>query len=192
MWDHVYELYMETHEHYTLLLIHRHDTWEWLTPLCDEMYYKEALEAMQAYSQQHHFPFVLCEVLDDFKRWCQQEHYPFVYLRERERDDYVYDIAQHRELAGKKMQKRRNHYNAFVKENQNEYVFESLNPSQFDELDCFLENWKNNHSHMQDIESELIGIRRLLNDFQKLHLLGGIMRIRGKIEGFILASPIDE
>lgn len=192
MWDHVYELYMEIHENYTLLLIHMHDTWEWLTPLCDERYRHEAMDAMQRYSYEHHFPFVLCEVLDDFKRWCQQAHYPFVYQRERERDDYVYDIAQHRDLTGKKMQKRRNHYNAFIKENGSDYSFEPLAPSQFDELYVFLDTWKNNHSHIQDIENELIGIRRMLANFDQLPLLGGILRIHGQIEGFILASPIDD
>lgn len=192
MWNHVYDLYFEVHEHFTLLLIHMEGVWEWLMPLCETEYRKEALKAMAAYSQEHQFPFVLCEAIDEFKRWCIKENYPFVYQRERERDDYVYDIAQHRDLSGKKMQKRRNHYNAFIKENSGNYVYESLQPSQFEEIDAFLEDWKNNHSHIQDIENELIGIRRLLADYEQLPLLGGILRINDKIEGFILASPIDD
>lgn len=192
MWDHVYNLYYEIHENFTLLLMHNDDVWVWLMPLCDNEYRKEALDVMFEYSKKHQFPFILGEVLDEFKRWCQKENYSFVYQRERERDDYVYDIAQHRELAGKKMQKRRNHYNAFMKENSENYAFETLNPSQYDEINVFLENWKNNHSHLQDIENELIGIRRLLADYDRLSLYGGIIRIHGKIEGFTLASPIDD
>ncbi len=192
MWNHVYELYTETHENYTLMLMICEGEPSWLMPLCAVEYRQEAMAAMMDYSNRHGFKFLLTTATDEFKRWCQKMGYPFVYQRERGRDDYVYELAMHRDLTGKKMQKRRNHYNAFLKEHAHDAVYETLKPSQFEEIDGFLEEWKNHHSHLQDIENEIIGIHRLFDQFEALKLCGGIIRINGKIEALLIASPIDE
>ena len=47
---------------------------------------------------------------------------PFIYEQDIDAQDYVYDIDMHKTLSGKKMQKRRNHFNAFMKEYEQRYL----------------------------------------------------------------------
>lgn len=74
-------------------------------PLCELQYRKEALLKMKEISEQRHLPFEIHAMIKEFKEYCEKENIPFVYQYNRDAQDYIYDIHQHKTLVGKKMQK---------------------------------------------------------------------------------------
>ena len=80
---------------------------------------------------------------------------PFIYEQDVDAQDYVYDIEMHKTLSGKKMQKRRNHFNALGKTfsiKDIEYTY--LNYI-FNEVTVFV----GDNFSLEDIEQLLFGNR---------------------------------
>ena len=72
---------------------------------------------MLDYSKRHGFTFKLDCAIKSFVEELKDIYKDkFLYIRTEYNDDYIYDKNMHLTLSGKKMQKRRNHYNAFLKE----------------------------------------------------------------------------
>lgn len=192
MWKDVYELYYEVHDHFFVGYWLYHDRIRWMMPLCNPMYFKEAIDFMMDYSKQHGFEFVIEAAVKPFVNLLK-EYYPknmFICRLEENAGDYIYDVSMHATLKGKKMQKRRNHYNAFMKEYEGRFEFKSYENSMKDEVLSFLNQWKETHDRKEDIEAEIKGIQGLLDHYDDLHLLGGCIYIEGKIEAFTLASKL--
>ena len=194
MWKDVYELYYEIHEHFFVGYWLYHDRVRWMMPLCDEAYFQEAVDFMLEYSMQHGVDFVVEAAVEPFVELLKR-FYPkntFIWRLEENAGDYVYDVSMHATLKGKKMQKRRNHYNAFMKEYEGRFEFLSYQNTMKEEVLSFLNQWKDTHDRKDDIEAEINGIEGLLAHYDELNLLGGCLYIDGKIEAFTLASRLYE
>ncbi|WP_052466484.1 GNAT family N-acetyltransferase [Beduini massiliensis] len=192
MWKDVYELYYEIHEHFFVGYWLYHDRIRWMMPLCDEAHFKEAVDFMLEYSKQHEIEFVVEAAVEPFVELLKK-YYPkntFIWRLEENAGDYVYDVSMHATLKGKKMQKRRNHYNAFIKEYEGRFKFIPYQNYMQEEVLRFLNQWKDSHDRKEDIEAEINGIGGLLAHYDELNLLGGCLYIDGKIEAFTLASRL--
>lgn len=192
MWNHVYEICVEFSKNYALVLVNYHHRMGWLMPFCETQYRKDALKAMKEYSDAHHIPFEIHGMTQEFKDYCDANGIPFVYHDDVDAQDYVYDAAQHATLCGKKMQKRRNHYNAFIQEYQDRYVFKPLDKSDFQNIQYFLQRWIRNHEHQNSLELEIVGIKYLFNHFNELNLSGGCIYVDKRLEAFCITSRLSE
>lgn len=192
MWSHVYEISCEVHPNYVILLVNYHHNLAWLMPLCAPQYRREAMETMKTYSEAHHFPFEVHGMTQEFKDYCEANQLHFVYHDDYDARDYVYEIEMHKTLVGKKMQKRRNHYNNFIGEYENRYFFKPLEESDFVNVLAFVDEWKSKHEDPESIETERIGIQRILDQFSQLNLSGGCLYIDNKLEAFCITSSLSE
>lgn len=195
MWQDPYPFYFKVYDHFALAYfkIQKSDQIYWYMPFCKEEHRKEAIEAMLAYSSEHAIPARMASVSRDWRDWLQ-EHYHGAILFHKEWDgkDYIYDRKQQETLSGKKMQKRRNHYNAFLKQYGDRYEFHLLTPADFDAVLAFLKEWQDSHEEIFGIREEESGIRFLLDHFAELGLDGGVITIDGKLEAFSIVSPITD
>ena len=98
----------------------------WLMPYCKKEYRKEAVDKKKELSEQEHISFEIHSMIKEFKDWLQ-ETYPneFLIWDCYNARDYIYDRKQQETLAGKKMQKRRNHFHAFEKEYEGRYHYKT-------------------------------------------------------------------
>lgn len=192
MWDHQYEVFYELHEYFALILVNYHHRYGWLMPLCEEKYLKEAFSEMENYSKKHHLAYEIHGMNQKLKTFCEQNDIHFVYHNDINAQDYVYDIEMQRSLSGKKMQKRRNHFNAFIKEYKDRFVYQPLRKEDREIVFEFLEIWKNNHADPKAIENEMIGIARLFDWFDELQLKGGCIYIDGKLTAFSIYSELSD
>lgn len=104
--------------------------------------------------------------------------------------DYLYDAKALQELTGKKLRKKKNHINAFLKEYEGRYEYRTLHCS--DKLDIwnFLDRW----SRIKEPESEsrldyeVEGIHRILNNCSRLHVKMGGIYIDGQLEAFSMGT----
>ena len=128
-----------------------------------------------------------------------KENYPgkFNYTEERDLFDYVYDGESMRELKGRKNVKKRNHINYFLKEYAGRYEYRLLDENDFDACLQLVEEWTSNKEEndavSDDMEEELIGIKKLFENFSvikdKLKIAG--IFIDGKLEAFTMGEYIN-
>lgn len=194
MWQFPYPFYFEVFEHYALACYQIRETGEfyWYMPFCTKEYRKEAVDAMLAYGKAHQIPPRLSSVTRECRDWLQKHYYGEILFHEEwDGKDYIYDRQQQESLAGKKMQKRRNHYHAFQKQYAGRYEFHRLSPADSDAIYAFLKEWQESHDEQFGIREEEQGIRFLLEHFDRLPLDGGVITIDGKLQAFSIVSHIN-
>ena len=128
-----------------------------------------------------------------------KENYPdkFDYTEERDLFDYVYDGDSMRELKGRKNVKKRNHINYFLKEYEGRFEYRLLDENDFDACLKLVEEWTSNKEENgqvdEEMEEELIGIKKLFNSFpvikDKLKIAG--IFIDGKLEAFTMGEYLN-
>ncbi len=103
--------------------------------------------------------------------------------------DYIYDAEKFRTFAGKKLHKKKNHLNAFLKEYEGRYEYRSLCCQSKEEIMTFLRKWEEKRDIEDEynrVDYELEGIQYLLDHDQCLHFNMGAVYIDGEMEAFSL------
>lgn len=109
----------------------------------------------------------------------------------REHYDYVYSRKELAELSGNKYHSKKNHINAFLKNNS--FNFESLEPRHIEsclemtETWCTLRRCEDDLSLMEEWEAT----REALVNFEHLGLVGGVITIEDKVEAFALGELLN-
>lgn len=190
MWDHEYHIEYELHDNYLIMLQKYEDTYYFAMPFCKKEYYQEAIDYMIEYASIHQFDFlidcVIQEVRDEIKKIYGSK---LVAVATPFNDDYIYTREALMTLSGKKMQKRRNHFNAFIKENT-DFVYKEIEDEDIDNVLACLKKWDNEHRNEESVQSEFIGIMYLLMHRHELNIRTGCIYINGALEAFIIGSPL--
>lgn len=190
MWDHEYQIYYEIKDNY-MIMIHTYLNETFFSmPFCKPEFYQEAIDYMIEYANTHNFTFRI-DLATKASMNLIKELYgdKFLYLHDDSLDDYIYSKASLETLAGKKMQKRRNHFNAFLKENPN-YVYKEIGNEDIDNVLQCLKKWDFSHQIEESVISEYIGIVYLLVHRHELNIKTGCIYIDGQLEAFIIGSPL--
>ena len=117
---------------------------------------------------------------------------PEKYLVEEEEDakDYLYDGNALRTLAGRKLHKKKNHYNNFMKNYGERFSYRALECSDHDAVIRFLDKWRGGKG--EEVEShldrEVDGIHDLLNHCSEISAQTGAIFIDGELEAFSVGS----
>ena len=183
MWQYPYPFYFEVHAHFALVCFHieAEDETYWYMPFCAEEYRMEAVSAMLAYGRQHGIPARMSCLSREWRDWLAEHFQDQVVFDIRwDGKDYIYSRTQQETLKGKKMQKRRNHYNAFLKEYEGRWAFHRLSRDDFDDIFSLLSEWQDSHDDIFGIQEEEQGIRFLLEHAEELSLDGGVITIDGR------------
>lgn len=193
MWNHIYHIQYEACGSFLILRYRYEEQIFWMMPLCQQKDYQQAFERMQRISRQEGIPFVLSYMEEPFKQWIE-EHYGsrFCFSSSPDYSEYIYSCEKNRTLAGRKMVKRRNHFNAFLREHP-DYVYKDLDESNVDDVRTCLTRWeqeKQNEETMDDLRSEHKGIINLLKNYSRLSYKGGCIYLNGQLEAFIIGSSL--
>lgn len=194
MWTSMYEVYFETYPDYAIAytcMPHREPVW--LMPYCTRDHRFEAVHAIRTYSQKHGIAFEIHSMTKEFKNWLV-DTYPMEFLIWDCYDarDYVYDRRQQETLSSKKMQKRRNHFHAFLKQYEGRFVYRQLDESTREDVYAFLRYWQSFKDVDDSISAEDIGIHLLLEHIKELPIEGGCIYIDGRLEAFNIASRLSK
>ena len=114
----------------------------------------------------------------------------FVVREQEELKDYLYEGEKLRTLSGRKLHKKKNHYNQFVKTYAGRYEYHSLNCDNRDEVFQFLASWRDRKG--EDVEKhldpEVEGIHEILKHCAILDIKMGGVYIDGVLEAFTIGS----
>ena len=108
----------------------------------------------------------------------------------RKRKDYLYDGNALRTLSGRKLHKKKNHYNNFMKNYGERFSYRPLECSDHDAVIRFLDKWRGGKG--EEVEShldrEVDGIHDLLNHCSEISAETGAIFIDGELEAFSVGS----
>ncbi len=106
--------------------------------------------------------------------------------------DYVYDSASLATLSGKKLHKKKNRFNKFVKTYPN-YRFEVVDDSNIDALRKFYKAFAaENVAENERLAAEERIIYKLLDEYSLLGLLGGLLWVEDRIVAFAIGERVGD
>ena len=119
----------------------------------------------------------------------------FELIEFRDGFDYIYDAEKLRTLSGRKMHKKKNHLNNFLKNYDGRYEYRHLCCENMEDVKTFHKNWlqtreitdKNN-----SIDKEEEGILRLMSNCGQIDYRCGGVYIDGKLEAYSIGSYAPE
>lgn len=191
LWDGWYPLWLCKQEHFLILMGLHEGSFFIYMPLCEARYFDEAILYAKEIFDRYQIPFVLSCYTEKETEKVLNLLPDFRAVQSRESADYIYEAAKLRTLSGKKLQKRRNHYNAFIKEYEGRYQYVAMNGENARECLAFLNQWKDDSDDLF-LHYEKAGSAYILNNFELFDGKGGIMLLDGKIEAFIVGSRLSD
>lgn len=154
---------------------------------------KRAIEVMKRYSEERGYPFTMYNITpDNFVKL--EQWYPGRFEVEYERDDadYVYESEKLATLSGKKLHGKRNHVNKFKAMYEDRWCYESMTKDNLEECFQMALKWRNENGCEEDEEknAEMCVTLNSLRLFEELGLVGGVLKIDGKVVAFTIGEPI--
>lgn len=152
---------------------------------------KELFITLRKYAEERNSPLLISSVLPE-NIALFEEYFPgeFTVSNDEADFDYIYLAENLRSLKGKKYHGKRNHLNRFY---ENNWMYKSLTDADFDDCIAFAaKSYNDNNSY--DSESsvaEQFAINTFFNYYNELNLMGGVLRVDGKIAGFTIGSRIN-
>ena len=186
MWQNQFPLFKYIAEHWVLLLGIHQGTLFLYMPLCERKYLDDAIEQASAIFHKAGISFVMSAYTKEVKEQILEKHPNFCACSPRESYDYVYEREKLVTLSGKKLQKRRNHYNGFMKTYGDRYKFEPID-NYIEQCKDLLKSWKDDDDD-EFLYYERLGTEYVLDNYQILQAKGGCLLINDKVEGFIIRS----
>lgn len=115
--------------------------------------------------------------------------------------DYIYSVDKLAALSGKKLHKKKNHWNYFKK--NYEYVYESMNAGNAKECRSMKEKWFKERflsmesdgaskEERQSLLWENKTIDTALDNFEAFEFTGGVIRVDKEILAFTLGEPVND
>lgn len=180
---------------------------QWLMSMDGEMH--SAMPACREEDLEHYF----YEMVDYFNQELKQ---PFkIYLADEEAvkllnldperfevteqedlKDYLYDGNALRTLSGRKLHKKKNNLNAFMKEYEGRYEYRKMCCSDRGEVWDFLTRWREEKGEDVDkhLDTEVAGIHEILKNCHVLQVHMGGVYLDGKLEAFSIGSynPVED
>ena len=108
--------------------------------------------------------------------------------------DYVYESEKLATLSGKKLHSKRNHVNKFKIVYADRWSYEPISEDNLEECVQTGLKWRNENGCEEDEEknAELCVTLNSLRLFKELDLVGGALRVDGKIIAFTIGEPLSE
>ena len=159
LWIEAYPLFKCQHENWLILLGIHEGTLFIYMPLCSRVYFREALLEAKSIFDHYGLPFVLSCFTQQPAQWVQQIFPQLCLTENRDSADYVYLAEKLKTFAGKRLQKKRNHLNAFYRDYAGRWSYETLDEHNVAECEAFLKQW---HAEDPDafLQQERRGVKR--------------------------------
>jgi hypothetical protein len=153
---------------------------------------KAALDTMIKYCEEAGIEFRMYNITEG-QFASIEEFYPDKFQIEYDRDvaDYVYETEKLATLAGKKYHSKRNHINRFLELYPN-WSYEPMSEENIE--DCFQMalKWREENDCEGDEEktAEMCVTLNYLRLFRELEVVGGVLRIDGKVAAFTIGEAV--
>ena len=159
-------------------------------PMCKEEHLKEAFNVLVEY-----FNTVLNKKLKVYL--ADEEGLNYLNLHKslfnisevEDARDYLYLAESLKTLSGKKLRKKKNHINAFLRENENNFYYKPLYCTDKETIIEFLNRWIDTKENEEEqLNAELDGIKNILENCKILNIIMAGIFVNDKLEAFTIGS----
>lgn len=160
-------------------------------PLCKEEDLKEAFLALEQYF--HNVlkrPLTIHLADEEAIKQLHLEERGYLVEEQVDARDYLYRAEALKTLAGRKLHKKKNRLNTFLRQYENRFTYRKLNCSDKAEIWKFLDTWREEKGKEveEHLDYEVRGIHDILNHCSRLPIhMGGIF-IDGVLKAFSVGS----
>lgn len=117
----------------------------------------------------------------------------FDIVEDRDSFEYIYDLKTFSKLSGGSLARIRNHVNKFYRQYEGRFSVKKILPSMKNELMDVYNNWVLSHDkNEKGLLDEYNGIKRGLEFFNELNLIGVSLHIDNKMEGFVYGARVSD
>lgn len=161
-------------------------------PMCREEDLPKYFNEMVAYfNNELNLPFRIYLADEEAVEYLHLKESPdFRVIEQEDLKDYLYDGDAMRSLSGKKLHKKKNHLNGFLREYEGRYEFRRLCCSDRSDVWKFLDKWRETKG--DDVEDhldyEVEGIHEILKNCSQLNVRMSGVYIDGQLEAFTIGS----
>jgi hypothetical protein len=153
---------------------------------------KAVIELLMEDSKEKGYPFRMHAISEG--EWQELEQYfPGMFQIEWPRDveDYVYETEKLIQLSGKKYHSKKNHVNQF-RATYPDWSYEQITDDNVEECFQMALGWRNANGCEDDPEKnqEMCVALNSLRLYKELGLIGGLLRVEGKVVAFTLGEPV--
>ena len=106
---------------------------------------------------------------------------------DRDKFDYIYEVAKLSEFSGKSLHAKRNHKNKFFSLYKEVYRFKSITADDIGECLEFNKKWYELNAEFS-LDDERTATEQLLINFEKIGLVGAMIYVNGELCAYTLAS----
>lgn len=149
------------------------------------------LSELKLYCDSNGIPLKFCS-MDIKDKLLLEQRYPgeFTFSTNEDLYDYVYESQSLQTLSGKKLHSKRNYINRF---RQLDWSFEDITPDNIDECKEMSLEWckRNSCEENEEKSEEMCAVASGLEHFFKLGLVGGLIRVEGKVQAFSYGEQLN-
>ncbi|MGI6538680.1 MAG: DUF2156 domain-containing protein [Caldicoprobacterales bacterium] len=152
--------------------------------------FEKTLPVLAEYFHSNGLPLVLKAVTEEQKEAIAEVMGgKIIFLADRNNFDYVYLSKDLIELKGNKYRQKRNHINKFVK--YYTYEYERITNNNLRECLSAAYEWFSKQNTSQSIFEEKQAIQEIMKHYNELDVVGGAIRINGKIQAFSIGELLN-
>lgn len=162
-------------------------------PICKEedlSYYFEQL--VQYFNEVLKKPLKIFLADEEAINYLKLDPDKFLVKEEEDLKDYLYDAEALRTLAGKKLHKKKNHLNSFLKQYEGRYEYRSLVCSDREAVLSFLDEWWENKveaaEFVRQLDYEVMGIHDILKNCSMLNVRMAGVYVDGSLKAFTIGT----
>lgn len=159
-------------------------------PYADDM--RKAINILKDYCKEQNIPLYLYGVSEEMKAYLEENFKgEFEFTEKRNSFDYIYNSSDLIELKGKKYHSKRNHINKFE---EKEWSYEKITADNIELCFKMNEQWcvENDVSNDKSKQDEQVVVKKSLENFDTLGLVGGIIKQDGKVVAFSFGEEIND
>lgn len=147
-------------------------------------------EMVHYFNEELHEPFKIYLADEEAVLALNLDPDKYIVTEQEDLKDYLYDGEAMRTLSGKKLHKKKNHLNAFIKEYEGRYEYRKLCCSDRSDVWVFLDNWREHKGENAEehLDYEVEGIHEILKNCFNLNIRMGGIYIDGQLEAFTIGS----
>ena len=161
-------------------------------PMCEEQYLSHYFyEMVEYFNKELHIPFKIYLADEEAVEYLKlRESADFEVIEQEDLKDYLYDGDAMRNLSGRKLHKKKNHLNGFLKEYEGRYEYRRLSCEDRGEIWSFLDKWREEKGEVVEshLDYEVEGIHAILNHCCQLQVRMSGVYIDGKLQAFTIGS----
>lgn len=196
MWRDMFKLSVEIREKFIIIFCKLNDEVFSLNPICTIENIPLAIDFLIEYFEKNNLPFIIHNCVMKVKNKIEEDYGDFfVYETTRDTYDYLYNAQKLMSYSGKKLQKKRNHVNNFLKKYEGRYEIKLIegHPEVIKDCIAFTKYWDEQKTNRDIyIDQEVKGTIDVLNHMSELSCEGLAIYLDGKLEAFSIGTQLND